>query len=190
MSYNRREIKRLRKMLSITQRELAERAGVTQAYIAKLESGKLDPKLSTLERVSQVLDGFRNDMKKAKDVMKTPIIWVHPYDRVENAIKLMSEHDISQLVVIKGERTVGSVSEKSLIKKIDFGDVKKYGEKRVYELMDDPFPSVSPKESLESVLSLLKNNSAVVVEEKAKPLGIITRIDILGMVRLERQKSI
>ena len=44
------EIKKLRKKFGITQKELAEKAGVTQAYIAKLENKQIDPKLSLLTR--------------------------------------------------------------------------------------------------------------------------------------------
>lgn len=50
-----REIRKIRKELGITQEELAKKAGVTQAYIAKLEAGKVDPRLSTLNRILQAL---------------------------------------------------------------------------------------------------------------------------------------
>jgi len=41
-----------RKTLGITQQELAHRAGVSQAYIAKLEGGEANP---TLERIGSLL---------------------------------------------------------------------------------------------------------------------------------------
>jgi ribosome-binding protein aMBF1 (putative translation factor) len=39
-----------------TQRELAERAGVPQPVIARLEAGDNDPKLSTLTKLAHALD--------------------------------------------------------------------------------------------------------------------------------------
>lgn len=39
----------------ITQVELARRLGVTQAVVARLESGQQDPKISTLERYARAI---------------------------------------------------------------------------------------------------------------------------------------
>lgn len=49
------EIRSLRADLGMTQSELAKKADVTQAYIAKIESGDADPKVSTLENISKAL---------------------------------------------------------------------------------------------------------------------------------------
>ncbi|MHA1431033.1 MAG: helix-turn-helix domain-containing protein, partial [Candidatus Freyarchaeota archaeon] len=45
------DIKRLRKKVGLTQTELAEKAGVSQSLIARIESGSVDPRLSTLQRI-------------------------------------------------------------------------------------------------------------------------------------------
>jgi predicted transcriptional regulator len=178
------EIKKLRKGMRMTQSELASMAGVSQAYVAKLESGKVDPKLSTLEKILTVLRQKEASELKSGDVMVTPVITINPFERLSNAIFLMGKYGISQLVVVRQEKIVGSLSEKSLIRKIDLSEVKKYKDKNVYEFMDDPFPQVTRDESLSSVLELLKNNSAVIVSERGKPAGIITRSDVLGMLKV------
>jgi predicted transcriptional regulator len=82
-------------------------------------------------------------------------------------------------------RIVGCVIEKSLIKKVDVRKMEKFRTMRVYEVMDDPLPTVSKNESLESVFSLLKENNVVVVEEVGKPVGIISRSDILGLLMVK-----
>lgn len=178
------EIKKLRKSMRMTQSELASMAGVSQAYVAKLESGKVDPKLSTLEKILSVLRQKEASELKSGDVMVQPVITINPFERLSNAIFLMGKYGISQLVVVRQEKIVGSLSEKSLIRKIDLAEVKKYKDKNVYEFMDDPFPQVTRDESLSSVLELLKNNSAVIVSERGKPAGIITRSDVLGMLKV------
>jgi len=179
------ELKRMRKRLGITQEELAHRAGVTQAYIAKLESGQADPKLSTYQRILECLETIERGGKRAADVMVSPIISIDANDSVENAIILMTREDISQMPVTRRGNVVGSLIEKSLIRKIDLRKMEKYRTVNVYELMDDPLPTVSKNESLESVLSLLKENNAVVVGESARPIGIITRSDILGLLMVK-----
>src|SRR5688572_29604980 len=49
------KILKIRKQRGLTQAELAERSGVSQQHIAKIERAKLDPKLSTLRRVADAL---------------------------------------------------------------------------------------------------------------------------------------
>jgi transcriptional regulator with XRE-family HTH domain len=48
-------ISQIRKAKDITQKTLAELVGTTQQQIAKIESGTVDPQLSTLKRISEAL---------------------------------------------------------------------------------------------------------------------------------------
>lgn len=48
-------IRILRTYLRMTQAELAKRAKITQANLAAIESGKVDPRVSTLQRIYQGL---------------------------------------------------------------------------------------------------------------------------------------
>ena len=48
-------IRLLRTYLRMTQAELAKRAKITQANLAAIESGKVDPRVSTLQRIYQGL---------------------------------------------------------------------------------------------------------------------------------------
>ncbi len=45
----------VRKEKELTQRELAKRSKVTQVTIARIESGKFDPRLSTLRLLAKAL---------------------------------------------------------------------------------------------------------------------------------------
>ncbi len=51
------QVARLRIMRGLTQERLAELVGTKQPSIARLESGKIEPKLSFLRRVVEALDG-------------------------------------------------------------------------------------------------------------------------------------
>lgn len=50
-----RELVKARLAKKLTQEELADKIGVKQEYIARLESGSANPTLSTINRVSKVL---------------------------------------------------------------------------------------------------------------------------------------
>ncbi len=45
-----------RKAANLTQAELAERAGLSRMTVQRLESGSLDPRLSTLQELARALD--------------------------------------------------------------------------------------------------------------------------------------
>jgi transcriptional regulator with XRE-family HTH domain len=48
-------VKRLRKSREMTQEQLARKADVSLGYIARLETGHHDPKLSTLVKLARAL---------------------------------------------------------------------------------------------------------------------------------------
>lgn len=52
-------IRALRNYLRITQQELAQRSRITQSHLAQIESGKIDPKIGTLQRI---FDGLSCDL--------------------------------------------------------------------------------------------------------------------------------
>ena len=172
-----REIKRIRKELGITQEELARKAGVTQAYIAKLEAGKVDPRLSTLNRILQALLECKKTRPRARDIMSSPVIAVKPYEKVEKVIRLMNEHNISQIPVISGNKVVGSVTERTLVRQsLEYEDIY---DRKVMEVMEEPFPIVNEDEDLEVVKYLLEDHPAVLVQSReGKIVGIITRVDV------------
>jgi ribosome-binding protein aMBF1 (putative translation factor) len=50
------EVRRLRAERGLSQQQLAERMGVPQSVVARLEAGGVEPRLSTLDRVARALD--------------------------------------------------------------------------------------------------------------------------------------
>lgn len=56
------KLRKIRKARKLTQGQLAERAGVTREYIARLEAGRYDPTLSTIEKLAKALRVKVNDL--------------------------------------------------------------------------------------------------------------------------------
>lgn len=175
------EIRSLRIRLGLTQSELAERVGVTQAYISKIESGTADPRISTLEEISEALEEVApEDRIKAGQVMNRPIISVAPKDKVKKVIELMVTHDISQIPVLQRRRQVGSISEDTLIRRISAGeDISDLVDLTVDDIMEDPFPTIGDGADVNSLSPILEHEPAVLVLDKGKPRGIITKADLL-----------
>ncbi len=106
------------------------------------------------------------------------VIGVGPRDKLSKAISIMTQHDISQLPVIKGGFQVGSVSVASMIKKVA---EKKAGlDHPVEEIMEPPIPTVEKGGVLLNPASLMKKRNAVVVVDRQKVVGVITTIDVIN----------
>ncbi len=178
-----REVKRLRRALGLTQKELAKVAGISQSYLAKIELGKANPNYSTAMKVIEALQKAQESKIKdrtAEEVMTTGLIYVSPADTLRDAIVRMHENFISQLPVMDGDVVVGSISESTVVRAVANGkDLHKLYQIRVEEVMDPPFPIVDATTQVNVVASLLLFYNAVLVGKKGKVIGIITRSDIL-----------
>lgn len=67
-----KRIKERRKLLRITQQELAEKVDVDAKYISRIETGNSNPSLNTLEKIAKVMHTevsslFRMDEVQGKD---------------------------------------------------------------------------------------------------------------------------
>ncbi|MBI5872081.1 CBS domain-containing protein [archaeon] len=171
-------IKELRKKLGISQKELSERVGVTQAHIAKIESEKVDARLSTINRIVTVLESSQSKTQ-CKNFMTRHIISISPNDKVSKAIHLMRRHGVSQIPVIQNDISVGSIKESTIIRNLD----KNLSEKKVKDIMEDSFPIISSNDTIEVVKSLLDFHQAVIITEKSKPVGIMTKSNLMNSIK-------
>jgi predicted transcriptional regulator len=176
------DLKRCRKRLGLTQTELAQKAGVSQSLIARIEAGDIDPRLSTLRRIVNALK--ENDVKviPVERIMKSPVIHVSPEDTLGEASRLMEKHGISQLPVLEQGVQVGSITEDQVLKALDFDEPAKIRIKRVAEVMAEGFPTVSKDTDVKVVSKLIESNRAVLVVEKGRVKGIVTKADLLRLM--------
>lgn len=151
-------------------------SGVTQAHIARIENGTVDPRLSTFNRIIQILS-VQDRQKTCREIMNKNLISITPHVPVNEVISIMHEYDISQVPVINGLEQVGSVDESTIIKNME----RKLHRLMVKNIMDRPFPMVDSGEPAEIAKGLLDYHPAVLVAEKGRPKGIITKVDLLGM---------
>lgn len=167
-----------RTSLGLTQAELADRAGVSQPLIARIEGGDVDPRLSTLRSIVEAMETAEGDVERAADLMHEGIVAVSPEDPVSVAVERMQEAGYSQLPVISDGVPVGSISDEDLVH-ADEG----VGTDPVREWMAESFPSVSPDATLDQVTGLLDHYKAVVVTDGGQTLGIITGADVAARVQ-------
>ncbi len=145
-----------------------------ERYLSKLyndewmrENQMLDPEKVTLGQLLGAKSG------------QTPVVVsAQPGQTVRQALRLMAQHDVSQLPVMDGPTCVGSVSE-SVLASRGLEDPKVL-DRTVSEVMDPPFPTVEAGAAVDSVVKLVtKSNHAVLVRGGSGVEGILTRSDLL-----------
>lgn len=172
----------MRRQLGLTQKQLATLAGVSQSLIAKIESGKIDPAYSKVMQIIGALEAERNKGKKTvAEIMSRHISAVCPKDRLQKAISLMKEKDISQLPVFSEGKCVGSLSDGMIVDVIATrgDDLRKV---LVGEVMAESYPVVPAGSLVDVAVQLLHHYRAVLVEKDGRFAGIITRADIFKAI--------
>jgi cystathionine beta-synthase len=97
---------------------------------------------------------------------------------IHEALSLMNKFGISQIPVKNGNNFIGSLNDSVLFSKL-FED-NSLKTKTVAELMDGPFPMVSPQAPMEDVSKLItKENNAVLMTDLAGHVHIITKHDLI-----------
>ncbi len=173
------EIKHLRKKLGLTQSALAKYANVSQSLIAKIESNSIDPTFTKAQNIFTVLQSLsEKEEKKAVSLMNTTLISLAPTDSLKTAIKKMKQHSISQIPILENKKAVGLISESAILNAIMNNIPTDTG---LQELMDEAPPTIDANASIRVISHLLKFYPLVIVAEKGKILGLITKADLLGM---------
>lgn len=168
-------LREMRSEAGLSQAQLARLAKVSQAHVAKIEAGKVDPRLSTVNRLMAILRG-KERRKRCRSVMSPDIISVELDTPIGETVRMMREMGISQMPVMQGDVQVGSVDEATIIKNMD----RRLHLLQAKHIMDRPFPVVDARDPVDIVQPLLDFHSAVLVAEKGKLKGIITKVDLLG----------
>jgi len=177
------DFKKLRLELDLTQHDLATRAGVSQPLIARIESGDVDPRLSTLHKIFNAFDAARKEKVLVRDVMHSPIIHTTSDSSIEDAVRILEEHGFSQMPVIDKGVPVGSISTDQIVSSMTDQDIKKVSHLLVRNIMGESFPTVSLTSDANTVSRILEKNPAVLVLEKGVVVGMVTKHDIMKMLR-------
>jgi predicted transcriptional regulator len=176
------DLRRLRKRYGLTQKALAQKSGVSQSLISRIENKTVDPRLSTIRKIFEAIIFLQNKEGTARDVMHGSVITINALESVQKAIDLMKKNAISQLPVLKDDKIIGSIRESTLINRFSKSkNTETFFSSSVYNIMDEPFITVEPNITVDTVVDLLlKGNPAIIVLEQKKIIGIITKIDVLS----------
>ena len=123
-------------------------------------------------------------MGQIRDIMQKNVVTIEHDKSALDAAKLISEKDISFLVIVKDEKPIGVVTERDFVRKIDSED-KQSSKIPLSEIMSFKFRSVEPSTDIEDAVQKMVNNNIrrLVVLENEKLVGVITQTDLASFLR-------
>ncbi len=126
------------------------------------------------------------DVLLAKTGQLPALVHTHPTETIRDAIEILREYGVSQMPVVNAEPPVmvgevaGSVSERDLLDAVFSGRAALADP--VARHMAPPLPLVGSGESVDSARAALHDTDAIMVVDDGKPVGVLTRHDLLGFV--------
>jgi len=111
-------------------------------------------------------------------------VHTHPGETIAEAVDILREYAVSQMPVVLAEPPItagevaGSVSERALLEALYAGTARLAD--RVGDHMEPPLPSLGAGEPVGDAVEALSDADAVLVHEAGSPVGVLTRVDLLG----------
>jgi cystathionine beta-synthase len=126
------------------------------------------------------------EVLRGKSGQLPDLVHTHPGETIAEAVHILQEYGVSQMPVVRAEPPIvaaevaGSVSERTLLDALFTGTAKLTDQ--VEDHMSAALPTVGSSESAADAVSLLEKADAVLVHEDGKPIGVLTRQDLLTFV--------
>ena len=146
-----------------------------ERYLSKMhniewlkQNRMLDPQVRTLRDIS--------DIKKEKGFEE--IISVKQTDKVKDALELITKTGYSNIPVMDGRQSLGSIRENRLLAKLV--DTPTLYNSFIKDVMEESLPIIDAKTEIEEVKNYLKNNTAILVSDFGLITDIITRYDLIN----------
>ena len=151
-----------------------------RAYLSKIFNDTWMASHGMLERTS---DRSVGDVLRAKQAAGEipPLVVVESRQQVKDAVALLHEHRVSQLPVVSHtdpDTMVGSIGERGLL--LHAADNPGIMGTPIVDVMEPPFPAVAAIDPVREAVELLSGDrQALLVTERGRPTGILTRADLL-----------
>ncbi|TDD71067.1 cystathionine beta-synthase [Jiangella aurantiaca] len=173
---------------------VAERAGPDDVVVVLLPDGGRGYLSKVFDDTWMTSYGFLppvegvtvGDVLRVKSGEMPALVHTHPSETVADAVHILREYNVSQMPVVRAEPPVmaaevaGSVVERDLMDALFTGAAALTD--RVERHMSDPLPTVGAGEAVSAAVEALRAADALLVVDDGKPVGVLTRADLLGYV--------
>ena len=124
------------------------------------------------------------DVLRTKSGALPDLVHTHPTETVRDAMEILQTYGVSQMPVVEAEPPVmigevaGAVSERGLTDAVFSGAASLAD--RVGKHMSAPLPLIGTGETVEAARAALGTCDALLVVDDGKPVGVLTRHDLLS----------
>ena len=123
-------------------------------------------------------------MAQIRDIMQKNVITIEHDKTAHEAACLISEKDISFLVIMKDDIPIGVLTESDFVKRLSARD-KKASEVIISEIMSNKFRWVNPETEIEDAIQKMLNNNIrrLLILDDEKLVGVLTQTDLTEFLR-------
>lgn len=171
---------------------VAERAGPDDVVVVLLPDGGRSYMSKIFDDSWMMSYGFLppsegttvGDVIRLKSGDMPALVHTHPGESVADAVTILREYGVSQMPVVRAEPPVmaaevaGSVVERHLMEALFNGTAALTD--LVEKHMSEPLPMLGAGEPVSKAYEQLRAGDALLVIEDGKPVGVLTRADLLG----------
>lgn len=131
-------------------------------------------------------DATVGDVLRRKDGTLPELVHTHPTETVAEAVSILREFGVSQMPVVSAEppvmaaEVVGAVNERELLDALFSGKAELAD--RLDRHMSAPLPTIGAGEPITTVSAALVDADGALVLIDGKPVGVITRQDLLAFL--------
>ncbi len=124
------------------------------------------------------------EVLRGKDGRMPDLVHTHPAETIAEAVQILQEYGVSQMPVVRAEPPIvaaevaGSVSERTLLDALFAGTARLTDS--VEDHMSEPLPTIGSTAQARDAVALLEHADAALVHEDGKPIGVLTRQDLLA----------
>jgi CBS domain-containing protein len=122
----------------------------------------------------------------ASGFMTTELITATEDQTIQEICKIMSDHDIGCVVVVKrlvgGNKPIGIITERDIVHEIGISDMF-LAQKPIRELMKYPLVTISPNTSIKEAIEIMQTKNIrrlLVVDNDDIVRGILTQKDVFN----------
>ena len=131
-----------------------------------------------------ILREICDNMGQIRDIMEKNVVTIEYNKSAIDAAEIISEKNISFLVIMKEGLPIGVLSESDFVRKLNTTN-KKSSEVQIEEVMSYKFRWVEPTTQIEDAVQKMLNNNIrrLLVLEENKLVGVITQTDLIEFLR-------
>lgn len=130
--------------------------------------------------------GTVGDVLRRKDGALPSLVHTHPNETVAEAVAILHEFGVSQMPVVGAEPPVMAAEVAGAVNEMDLLDALFTGKAQLADPvgrhMSPPLPTIGAGEPVSSAMRALAEAGGALVLEDGKPVGVVTRQDVLGFL--------